>query len=138
MLCPFALIQFPNCFRNIILYPFALMQFPTCFRNIILCPFALMQFPNCFRNIILYSFFLLLQKKRIKKKETLHEVITSYHSLSQLHACSPFQFERNYVVSLFITNVQWFDLIHDFSLGENFKNLHSQISNLQSSIPVCR
>ena len=75
--------------------------------------------------------FLLLQKKN-QKKESLHEAIASHHSLPQLHACSPFQFERTSVASLIIASVQWFDLINDFSLGEPFKNLQSTIFNLQS------
>ena len=43
--------------------------------------------------------------------------VASHHSLSQLHACSPFQFERNSVASFLYCCVQWVDIKTHCSLN---------------------
>ena len=53
--------------------------------------------------------------------------VASHHSLPQLHACSPFQFERNSVATLIIAGVQRQGPNNDFYLEKP-----SKIFNLQS------
>ena len=92
-------------------------------------------------QLILLFIFLLLQKKNQtrlpdgQEKESLHEAITSYHSLPQLHACSPFQSERTSVAPLIIAGAQRFGPKNDFSLEEHF-NIRSSLFKEVDFLPI--
>jgi len=90
-------------------------------------------------NNYLSSFFLLLQKKRTKKKETftrcflgfsIERLKTHLKVLNFFQACLPAG--RASKICNALLNLHWrkrFGPIHDFSLVEHFKNLKSQINN---------
>ena len=77
----------------------------------------------------------LMRDNMILHIQPLHKAVAAHQSLSQLHACSTFQFERTSVASFLYCCAQWLDIKKHFSIDKTLlfaDNKHEKYTSIQA------